>query len=168
MDEQPSELERLASAVTAQERRGKKAAEPPPTPAPSGGHGAVVARRTLTSKDWWQVLGGLLTFAVIGIVCYRECPSFVAEMEQDAANAEATSFAKKLVKRSMAFPEEAKVTWERTRLSEEGIWTIMGEVVGKNAFGVRIRKKWTCQLKRGEGEPSRYNWEVLILELDDP
>lgn len=165
MDEQPSELERLAREVT--ERRDQEAAKAP-EPAPSGGHAAAATRRTLTTSERWQTLGGLLTFAVIGYLVYRGCTWFVSGVEQAAIPLEATSFAKKLVKRSMSFPEEAKVGWERSHLGEDGVWTIRGEVVGKNAFGVRIRKKWTCQLKRGEGEPSRYNWEALALEFYDP
>ncbi len=167
MNEQPPELELLAREVAEQGRRDRAAARPP-EPMTSGGHAAAATRRTLTTSERWQTVGGFLVCAIIGVFCYRGCPSFVARVEQDTANAEATSFAKKLVKRSMSFPEEAKVTWNRTRLSKAGVWTIVGEVVGKNAFGVRIRKKWTCRLKRGDGEPSRYNWEALALEFYDP
>lgn len=168
MDERRSELERLASAVTDQGQGEQRAAKPPLPSVSSGSHAAAATRRTLTSKEWWQAFGGLLTFAVIGYVAYRGCTWFVSAVAHDAIPLEANSFAKELVKRSMSFPEEAKVTWERTRLSEDGVWTIRGEVVGKNAFGVRIRQKWTCQLKRGEGEPSRDNWDALALEFYDP
>lgn len=73
-----------------------------------------------------------------------------------------------LVKASMKYPEEASFPWEtpQTSLSEEGVYTVIGHVVGKNALGLRSRYTYICRLKFLGGDTFRAaNWQVFGLNL---
>ena len=89
-----------------------------------------------------------------------------------ATDIEARIIAERFVKAAMTFPEEASFpgmfsTAHRSEHKDaDGAWTIVGEVVGKNAFGVRIRNRYRCRLKLiGDDWLSIQDWQLLELSI---
>jgi hypothetical protein len=65
-------------------------------------------------------------------------------------SAEATTAAQMLVKRQLAFPEEARfsILGRDTLQSEDGSWKVSGEVASKNAFGVKVKFRFQVTVLR--------------------
>lgn len=159
MDERPSELELLAREVTKQ-ARGGKSTTPSQAPALSGGPPGPKKQ----VQDLKHTLMGLAV--LLGGGCW--VISLLVDDGTGVDDLDAQIMAQQLVKASMKYPEEASFPWQTPQrsLSEDGIYTIAGQVVGKNAFGMRSRYTYVCRLKFLGGDPFVVtSWQLFALNL---
>lgn len=92
------------------------------------------------------------------------------------SNVEAAIVAKRFIKAGLNFPEEAEFPGMFSSRGQaaaykigKNAWGVQGEVIGKNAFGVKIRNHYVCELKFTGGDWMRTsNWELLELYFFKP
>lgn len=91
----------------------------------------------------------------------------VAE-EERSSKITAYLISQEFVKHQLDFPEEADFPFLAIESFEyqDNIYTISSEVTGKNAFGVKIKKRYSCQLQYLGGEEFQLaNWKKIELQF---
>ena len=113
-------------------------------------------------------LFGCLPIIIIGIALI-----FFASTSSDKKKTSSTEMAyiisQNYVKNSMNFPSESDFPFypKHTAEYKDNVYYIVGEVTGKNAFGVEIKHTYYCTLQYlGGDEGSLANWSLKDLKFD--
>jgi hypothetical protein len=117
---------------------------------------ALGKRSLLRKPSPKHVAIGCALGMVLALIVFFICLGLIVNLNNQTKGSEAGAFvaAKGFVRQKLDFPEEAefssgaKVRWSEARpgtpAHPQGTWSVVGDVVAKNAFGVRIRYRYRC------------------------